>query len=410
MPVLYVFLVKLFLTVMACIAEYVLWKRYDIWQKVFETHKPLIISTIVFITRIIPFIVVFVLVKELPRGDIPFFYYKASHALQLDMVYKDFWSFHAPLFSYFLALPLLIVHHPSSIVALMLVGEVFCAIYTYQYYQKIDSSAFRKLVHYLIMPAPMIICLFGGQEDIWLWGFALWGLNVLIKTQNEWKFGLVIALALLSLKVTFAFFLFPLFFLLKNKTKFIGALCAVGIPSLMILYNLVGWDFLMLIKHTEDPYSPNLFSVLRPLFGHSVDITKMNWIGLALFLSLATWIGYQARNKDLQQAFPLLFVITFGLMQLFLPSAMAYYMFIYFIVLVFDQWQTQDIRYLVLLLGFNLLLVVQPFVYVYLKNPVFASFTALSSPMLLLEYLLELAFVVLLTYTIWKTYHKLQKI
>lgn len=410
MPILYVFYIKLALTLLSCVAGYFLLTHYERFASLLERNKTYTTASLIFITRVIPFILVFIVLKELPRGDIPFFYYKGTHALRLELVYRDFWSFHAPLFSYLLALPLLIVHHPASIVALMMVGEVICVLYTYRFCQERDKAAFRKLVHYLIMPAPMIICLLGGQEDIWLWGFALWGLAVLLRTQSEVKLGLVVALALLSLKVTVAFFLFPLFFSIKNKVKFVLTLALVGIPSIALLYSLVGLDFLMLVKHTEDPYSPNLYSILRPFMGQHVNVTLMNWIGLGCFLPIATWIGFQCRTKSLEKIYPLLFIITYGLMQLFLPSAMAYYMFIYFIVLVFVKWNITDKRYFIQLLLLNILLVVQPFVYVSLDNPVFDSFAFLGSPALLGEYLLECGFVVLLVNTVWLTYKELKEI
>jgi hypothetical protein len=220
--------------------------------------------------------------------------------------------------------------------------------------------------------------------------------------------GLMFALSLLCLKVTVAFFLFPLFFLIKDKFKFILSMAVVGIPSLALLYYLVGWDFLMLIKHTEDPYSPNLFSVLRPLIGASVNITKMNWLGLGLFLPLATWIGFSVRNKSFVQAFPLLFILTYGLMQLFLPSAMAYYMFIYLVIIVFELWKHTDGKFLFVLLLLNFLLIVEPFVYVYHNNPVFDSFAKLSNAGYALEYLLQWAFVITLIYVLRVCYLRLK--
>ncbi|MFY7828972.1 MAG: hypothetical protein ACOVQ4_17720 [Flectobacillus sp.] len=408
MPIIEVFIVKLIAMSLAFVAQYILWKKYGSLQTWLIQNQIGVVASLVVLTRLIPFILVFVILKEEPRGDVPFFYYKASHAVHLDLVYRDFWSFHAPIFSYIIALPLLIVDHASSIVALMMVGELVCVWLTYKHYQRVSSEAYAKLLHYLMLPAPVIICLLGGQEDIWLWGFALGALMIWKKSNSDFRMGLMFALSLLCLKVTVAFFLFPLFFLIKDKFKFILSMALVGIPSLALLYYLVGWDFLMLIKHTEDPYSPNLFSVLRPFIGASVNITKMNWLGLGLFLPLATWIGYSVRNKSFERAFPLLFILTYGLMQLFLPSAMAYYMFIYLVIIVFELWQYQNGKFLFVLILLNFLLIVEPFVYVYHNNPVFDSFSKLSNVGLALEYLLQWAFVITLIYVLRVCYLRLK--
>ena len=405
------FLIKSLLSIVACVLGILLWFFYQNLSSVLEKNKSITVFTLITLTRVIPFIIVFIVLKQEPRGDIPFFFYKAQHAMHLDMVYRDFWSYHAPIFSYILAIPLLIVNKASSIVALMMVGEVICVLLSYRYYSKIDANSYQKLLHYLIMPAPVIICLLGGQEDIWLWGFALWGLVVLVRSGNEFYLGLIIALALLCLKATFVFFLFPIFFLLRRKISFLLALALVGLPALILLYSLVGWDFLMLIKHTEDPYNPNLFSVLRPLFPTVLSVSKANWIGLVVFLCINTTVGFLMRNKPIQQAYPLLFTLTFCLMQLFLPSAMAYYIFIYLIVVVMELWEIQTLKFYLFLLIINLLLVIQPYwSVVQLHNPVFLSFEMLGSKKYALEYAMQSLFVGSLIFICFRTYQKLSNL
>ena len=73
-----------------------------------------------------------------------------------------------------LLLPLLIVDHASSIVALMMVGELICVWLTYKHYQTVSSEAYAKLLHYLMLPAPIIICLLGGQRRYLVCGVLLW--------------------------------------------------------------------------------------------------------------------------------------------------------------------------------------------------------------------------------------------
>ena len=95
-------------------------------------------------------------------------------------------------------------------------------------------------------------------------------------------------------------------------------------------------------------------------------------------------------------------------MRLFLPSAMAYYMFIYLVIIVFELWQYQNGKFLFVLILLNFLLIVEPFVYVYHNNPVFDSFSKLSNVGLALEYLLQWAFVITLIYVLRVCYLRLK--
>lgn len=347
--------------------------------------------------RVFPFVVVFLFLDQTPRGDIPFFYWKADLAHQGKLVYRDFWSFHSPLFSYLLALPIFLWNSPKVLVALMGVGEAVCLWLTYRFYARRDADdAFWKAVVYLLLPGPLIICLLGGQEDIWLWGFGLWAVLAWQRGHDAFRVGLVMALALLTLKVTFVLIVFPVFFLLRDKLRFTGALLSVGVPALLGMYLLFGWLFLMPVQHAELPFAPNLTTLLRPLTFGSLDrlpLKYLNWLGMLLTLSVATYTGWRFRHKPFDRAFPSVWVLTFGSFMLFQPSAMAYYLFLFLIVLVFDLTDLSRTADLLLLLVINLLVVVQPYLFVALHQPLFNSFAAINTPLKALEYGLEVAFM-----------------
>ena len=55
--------------------------------------------------RLLPWIGIFLVIGEDPRGDVPFFFYKAEAAKMGGFVYRDFWSVPAPLFAYIISLP-----------------------------------------------------------------------------------------------------------------------------------------------------------------------------------------------------------------------------------------------------------------------------------------------------------------
>jgi hypothetical protein len=414
MPVLLVFLVKLVVTVLLSAAVWFTIRYRTRLQSLVETREGLIIALLLVALRVVPFVAVFLVLNETPRGDIPFFYWKADLAHQGKLVYRDFWSFHSPLFSYLLALPVFLWNSPKVIVALMGVGEAICVWVTYRFYRRADPrGAFWKSVVYLLLPAPLIICLLGGQEDIWLWGFGVWAVMASRGGRDAFRVGMVLALALLTLKVTFVLIVFPLFFLLRDKVRFTGALLAVGVPALAVCYFVFGWLFLMPVQHADLPFSPNFVSILRPFtFGwlERVPLKYLNWFGMALTISVASLAGWRFRDKPLDRVLPALWVVTFGTFMLVQPSAMAYYLFLILIVLVFELTDLTNTRQVALLLLVNLLVIVQPFVYVYLGQPQFNRFSALTDSWNGLEYALEVAFVACVTTYVGRAWQRLEKI
>jgi hypothetical protein len=73
MPIIEVFIAKLIAMSLAFVAQYILWKKYASFQTWLTQNQIGVVSALVVLTRIIPFILVFVILKEEPRGDVPFF-------------------------------------------------------------------------------------------------------------------------------------------------------------------------------------------------------------------------------------------------------------------------------------------------------------------------------------------------
>jgi hypothetical protein len=399
MPVEAVFAVKLIVSFLLCgvIAGVLHWRAR--LEPLLVPHQNWVLAGLVVAMRVVPFVAVFLVLNETPRGDIGFFYGKATLAARGKLVYRDFWSFHSPVFSYILAIPLFFWHSPKALVLLMGIGDVVCLWLTHRFYAARQPDAFWRSVVYLLLPGPLIICLLGGQEDIWLWGFGLWAMLIWQRSGQGFVVGLVMALGLLTLKITFVLIVLPMVILMQpfgQKQAFLGTLLLVGIPALLLLYSQLGWLFLMPVQHADLPFSPNLVSVLRPLaddFLGNTPIKTLNLAGMVLTLSLAGWAGYRFRHKPLARAFPALWIITFGGLMLFQTSAMAYYLYVYMLAIVFELTDFTKLRSVALLLFINLLVVSQPYIYIKLNQPKFTSLAMLGNPALLLEYALEVLFV-----------------
>lgn len=365
----------------------------------------------IFLFRLLPYCIVYFVLFQEPRGDVPFFWWKAKAVVRGGLVYRDFWSFHAPLFSYLITIPVLLWYNAKAIVLLMVLVESAIVFQTYNYYKGVIQDAFTKTLLYLILSAPMTMVILGGQEDIWFWGLALLLLFYVKNTKDEgFKLGVLYALGLVVIKATFVFWLFPLLVFVKKKVPFLLGMIALGIPTLAILYGLVGMLFLMPIQHTSFPMSPNLFSVGMPfigLFGTLSDYKIVNWVGLVLCIGFSFLLSYKVKDKPLKAMLPLSFIWTFASMNLFQLGAMGYYSFVYILPFVFEAIDLKSKKDITLLMLFNLLIVIEPFVFTYLQNPLFVSFAVVAkTPLHLLQYGLQVLNVIGFMWVISKTYHK----
>ena len=361
-----------------------------------------------FFYRIIPFVIVYIILDFEPRSDVPFFWYKASRAVKGGLVYVDFWSFHAPLYSYIIALPLLFWYSPKAIVLFMVFMEGYIILKTYRFYQNFDTSIFKKTLLYLAIPAPLVMVILGGQEDVWFWGIALLMLYYIKKYNDEgWKLGMIFSIGLVAIKATFVFWLFPLMLFIKNRISFLLGMAIVGIPAVSILYLLTGWKFLELLEHIKVPLSPNLFTVFRPfitfLLGHSPSIPLFNWLGLIPTLLTALFVGYKFRENNIQKAIPYLYMGTYISMTIFQLSAPGYYSFCYLIPVVFfiiDWNSKKDVAIFMLL---NVILIIQPFIFTYLNSPNYDLLSdIIASPLHIVEYSLQVVNVVIFGWLLWR--------
>jgi hypothetical protein len=304
MSTLTVFYVKLVLVIASSIVVWLGARADSFWKKLEENQRgAAVIGIGLLVCRLLPFIAIYLVLHQTPRGDVPFFWGKATVAYKWGLVYRDFASYHAPLFSYIITLPLLLWYSSKAIVLLMVLIEAAIVWGTYRTYRTIKTDTLKSVVLYLVLSGPMIMVILGGQEDIWLWGIAVWMLYYYRRTKDDGLgLGTRFSVGLLTIKVTFGFWLFPLWFLLKKQGMFLLGMIVVGVPSLVLLYAVMGLDFLMPLQMTANLLTPNLFTVFRPLItaisGHGPDLAFFSWAGLALTLSVATWITYQARNKS----------------------------------------------------------------------------------------------------------------
>lgn len=413
MPILTIFYIKLLINLGLTVG--IIWtiSRSDLFAKWQQENEKLILGLGFLLFRLIPWIGIFLIVNEEPRGDIPFFFYKAEAAKRGGFVYRDFWSYHAPLYAYIISIPVWIWHNARAIVLFMVLMESGILWLTYQTYKSRSSKALQLAVIYYMLPAAFMYILVDGQEEVWFWGAALliWRYTLQRTVDYEVGVGLLYAMTLLTIKVTFIFLLPALLVMVKKPVKMLLVMAAVGLPAVGFLYSQIGDLFLMPIQHTEQLMTPNLFSVSRPfieLFFHVDEkkSTMINWFGLLFTVFIPVFMAFKARHRHINQVLPGLFIACFVCMMLFQASAMGAYVIAYLMAVLFEIIDIRKTLHVVVLLALNWLTVVQPFVWVYIKQPAYISLEMFGNLSYLFEYALQVMNVLCFLWVLRETYRK----
>jgi hypothetical protein len=410
MPIITVFYIKLLLS--AALTSAILWslwksEYFERWQ----ARQDTLVFTIGFLLfRLIPWAIIFVILDMEPRGDVPFFFYKAEHAKLGEFVYRDFWSYHAPFYAYIISIPLWFWHNPRSIVLLMVLMETLILWGTYRTYKARVTNALQLTFLYWLLPASFMYIMVDGQEEIWFWGIGLLIWRYLLRNRENYEvgLGLLFALALVTLKVTFIFLLPAILVLVRKPIKMLLTMAAVGVPVVGVMYYFIGDLFLMPIRHTEQLMTPNLFSVTRPLIELFVHIdetnsTAVNWIGLLFTVLLPCMAAWKARPRQLSQVFPGLFILSYCGMMIFQASAPGAYVIAFLVFEIIDVNKWRDI---LVITALGWLTVIQPFVNVYIGQPDYVNFSMFLVPKHLLDITLQILNVLCFIWICVKAWNK----
>ncbi|MEO6282807.1 MAG: hypothetical protein ABIN80_22245 [Dyadobacter sp.] len=413
MPILTIFYIKLLINLGLTIG--IIWtiSRSDLFARWQAENEKLIFGLGFVLLRLIPWIGIFLIINEDPRGDIPFFFYKAEAAKKGGFVYRDFWSYHAPLYAYIISLPIWIWHNSRAIVLFMVLMESGILWLTYQTYKKRTSNALQLAIIYYMLPAAFMYILVDGQEEVWFWGAALliWRFTIKKPVDYEVGVGLLYALALLTIKVTFIFLLPALLVVVKKPVKMLLVMAAVGLPAVGFLYWQIGDLFLMPIQHTEQLMTPNLFSITRPFVETIIHInekksTLINWFGLLFTVFIPAYMAFKARHRHINEILPGIFIACFVCMMIFQASAMGAYVIAYLMAVLFEVIDIRKSIHVIVLLAVNWLTVVQPFVWVCIKQPAYTSLGMFGNPAFLFEYALQILNVLCFFWILRETYRK----
>lgn len=396
-------LVKVIIAIGLAVAVWLLLANRRQLGPLLQRHERIVTYLTFVVLRLVPFVCVYVVLNQEPRSDVDFFYRKAEAALQGKLVYRDFLSYHAPLFGYLISLPLLLWHNARVLVLLMAVMEFIIAKATLRRYRTSADAPIVWFVVYYLLPLPFVAMVLSGEEDIWMWGFCLLSLALPPGRRFSLRLGLLWGVGMLTIKFMLIVFLIPQFFIVPNRFQYVAGLLLVGVPSLLVLYGLVGMDFLMPIQHSSLPMTPNIVSVLRPVLGtyfEQIPLTYLNWAGLLATIGGASLVGHRFRAVGYRRLLPLLYIFTFSLFILCLPSSPGYYLFTHTLPLVFVVLSTQrGKRAWPAFVVVNVLAIVQPILSViYNKQDLYNSWSLINGPVEWADYSIQCVEVAIFFY------------
>ena len=385
---------KAYISIILCLLAFLSFKFRIKIEVFFERIGiPKSFGLIAFLCRILPFFIVYIYYGYNAQSDVQIFWKSAQHASKFELVYRDFDSVYSPFFAYITALPLYLWDNPRAITLLMILIELFVLWLTIKTYPSDNqaSTLFKALI-YLLLPAPYIFCVLGGQEDIWMWGFACLVVFAWQRKKSDLVLGIITGLGLLTTKAFFVLLLPLLLIKVKNKIQFVAGNAMVGLPILLILYLWGGDSFLMPIRLAQDPMAVNMWSVINPLiwdYGITKDIKLLNWIGLFIILGVALWQTLKSQSLDIQVYIPKIWIIIFGMMMIVQIGAYANYIFIYSMPLLFCFDFFKNKTFLILTFIFQGFATVQPSFWFRIGKP-FLRFDNLLGAKFAVEYTLEI--------------------
>jgi len=349
--------------------------------------------------RLAPFAVLYGVLGYAATSDLRGFYNGAVAARAGLVPYRDFTTVYAPFFAYLTALPTLLWDDPRAIIVLMMLIEGLVLWGT----QRVYRLSLTTVLLYLLLPASLMNCVIGGQEDVWMWGFGLLTVLTLACGERAFRTGVVLGLALVVTKALVVLFVPPVFFWVKHKVRLVAGMLAVGLPVLAVLFYLGEWSFLMPVQLAQDPLSPNVRSVLHPVLGDffgKIPPKVFNYAALVGVVGVATWFVFRWKTAGLPyaQMLPRAWVLVFCLIMLLVPSAYAVYGFGFMLPLVAGGLPGYAAgRPLFFLLLFNFLSVLQPSAWWRLGQR-FYALSDLTNVSFLLEYTMQVGIVGCLIY------------
>lgn len=401
---LYKFYIYIFLTILLLLIT----KFKRILEPIGEKYSTQSFILISLFFRIIPFIIIYLILNIDARSDVQMFYDSAKHAIKGEIVYKDFESAYSPLFAYLTSLPLFLWDSPKAIILELIIVEIGILWISLRLW---NIAVFWGLF-YLCLPASFVLSVLGGQEDIWMWGMVALALHIYQKSKNEYVLGLFLGIGFLVSKALFILLFPSLFFFSKRRIPFLAGLASIGIPSFIILFSVMQWDFLLPIQQANDPRLPNIWSILHPLTNGLIPLGPkwINWFGLSSLLLFSFYINLKFHLDAYDQFITKLFIGLFAWLMVSQQSSVVNYIYAILLPIILFFNTRIDKIFILFICILNLGIVLQAPLWWSMGMPYFHSIKDLKNAKAFAEYLLEFCVIIPLIWIIWKAIFQKNKV
>lgn len=373
--------------------------------------KPRLLVFVWAALRLVPFIVVYILLGYEPQSDINGFSLIAESAKAGGVVYRDFVCTYSPLYPYLLALSISLWSSTKAMVLLMIVMEGVALLVSWFLFRGTlsDRELTQKYWLYLLLPAPLVLCVLGTQEDVWIWLFVALAAIGWRKRQSYGLYGSLLLLGMLTTKAIFVLIL-PALLLLSRDFRRLGAVLAIGGGLVLaFLYYLVGLEFMQPVHEADILRAPNILSVINPWLFNGIGLGEKlwNWVGLLISIGTSCFAAFRLRHLPFVKVLSRVFVITYATMMIVQQSAYSNYIFIFAIPLVFEIIDWSQLKQVMLFLIYNVLCLVHPSYWWREGRPIYESPADIfNSSATITDYMMQLGIVMLTVYFIWLSFNK----
>ncbi|GAB3268677.1 hypothetical protein GCM10027347_38250 [Larkinella harenae] len=372
----------------------------DLFDRITGPQQKNFLALFFVLFRVVPFVTVYVLLQLESKSDVPVFYDAALKAMQGQVVYRDFWTPYSPLFPYATTLLLWLWKSADAVILQMILMEGLALWLTWRIYRSNVRDIFVRMLAYLTLPGPLVLCVLGGQEDIWMWLFGVVSILVWQRTCDSFWIGVVMALALMTTKALALLIIIPMSFLVNKPIRYVMGLALTGLPVLAVLIVLVGDKFLTPLAFADIPFAPNVWTLISPIIGDFRPYaTALSWIGVGLTIGVASLGAMVLKQRmSYSKALPVLWCLCFCFMMFIHKSSFSNYAFIFLMPMLVSVIDLKNFRHIAVLLVFNALIVVHPTYWWRLNMPIYTRWNHLHSLNHLIEYAMEIGLVGCLVY------------
>jgi hypothetical protein len=281
----------------------------------------------------------------MPQSDVKMFFDQASAASQGLVVYRDFESVYGPLFSYFLGGFVLLWRDARVLVLAMIAVEMLAVWVTDLVFRHLPNEKRAQAIFlYALLPAPLVLTVISGQEDVWIWVVAATSFYWLSKRKHFFA-GVSLALGFAMTKIVLLLGAAPLLFVAASPVMFLLG-CSTLLAGYWLLFQYAGPMVFQPLNEIATLTPPSIWFLINAAGAHiSRELAaRLGMVSAAVVGFLGLGLAY-FRRKRLQndvETFASLWCFIYLLLMIFSPKTLGAYVMFFQLPLIFVAIRNRD--------------------------------------------------------------------